>query len=171
MHNKLETAANVATVLAAATMLTVVGWSQYRKAVPPPTPKATTYAPGEQIDGVPLKAFTGPEATVVLAISSKCAYCTASMPFYRSLAKAAGESRRPLRVIAVSRESSSTLDAYVKENSLPVWASYSEPRGFRKIRATPTLLLVDPTGVVKQAWVGQLSESEKAEVLKRLLPS
>jgi hypothetical protein len=36
------------------------------------------------------------------------------------------------------------------------------------VRGTPTLILIDGGGVVKQSWVGRLSADEEAEVLSRL---
>jgi thioredoxin-related protein len=39
------------------------------------------------------------------------------------------------------------------------------------VNTTPTLLLVDETGNVKEAWPGQLDAGKEAQVVKRLTSS
>jgi hypothetical protein len=36
------------------------------------------------------------------------------------------------------------------------------------VRGTPTLIIVDATGVVKQSWVGRLNAERESEVLGRI---
>jgi len=38
-----------------------------------------------------------------------------------------------------------------------------------KVASTPTLLLVDQSGIVKGAWVGKLDEKREKEVVQRAL--
>lgn len=103
--------------------------------------------------------------TVLLVLSERCHYCTDSAPFYRRLVERAGEGSR---VIAALPEDLSTSKAYLNRLGVSVDDVLQVNPSSLGTRATPTLLLVDNSGLVKEVWVGQLSPEKEREVLSRL---
>ena len=115
---------------------------------------------------VPNVDWSKANQTVLLVLSESCHYCTASAPFYRRLVGRAGE--RGSRVIAALPEDLNTSKAYL--NGLGVLVDdilHVNPSSLGT-RATPTVLLLDNSGIVKDVWVGQLSPEKEREVLGQL---
>ena len=104
--------------------------------------------------------------TILLVLSETCRYCTNSAPFYRRLVERARE--RGSRVIAALPEDLSTSKAYLNRLGVSVDDVLQVNPPSLGTRATPTLLLVDNTGIVKDVWVGQLSPEKEREVLSQL---
>lgn len=106
--------------------------------------------------------------TLVLAISTRCHYCTESAPFYRKLA---GEvkGRNDLRMVAVfPKESPTESQQYLSKLSVPISDVEQASLGSLGVRGTPTLILVDRNGAVLKSWVGELKPERQEEVLKSI---
>ena len=103
--------------------------------------------------------------TLVLFVNSGCHYCTEEMPFYRELQKLATE--RGVQLCAVSMEDEAQLREYLTTSGLAHFALLSRTT-VTGLTATPTILLVDANGLVRQSWRGVLSDTQKERV-KRLL--
>ena len=105
-------------------------------------------------------------STLVMALQTTCHFCSESAPFYRRLVAAAGQSHVP--IVAVLPEAKHESEAYLRE--LQVDVPNVRQVSFRdiQIRGTPTLLLVDRTGVVRQMWVGKLPADREQDVLDQL---
>lgn len=80
---------------------------------------------------------------LILFVNQNCKFCTASMPFYRELVKCVALAQG--RLLIVSRDS-------------------REPDV--KLMRTPAIYQVDSRGVIINVWLGQLSEANRAVVLK-----
>ena len=104
--------------------------------------------------------------TVLLVLSESCHYCTDSAPFYRRLVERAGE--RSSRVIAALPEDLNTSKAYLNRLGVLVHDIVQVNPPSLGTRATPTVLLLDNSGIVKDVWVGQLSPEKEREVLGKL---
>ena len=104
--------------------------------------------------------------TILLVLSERCRYCTDSAPFYRRLVERAEE--RGSRVIAALPEDLNTSKTYLSRLGVSVADVLQVNPSSVGTRATPTLLLVDHSGIVKDVWVGQLSPEEEREVLSQL---
>ena len=107
------------------------------------------------------------QQTVLLVLSKNCHYCTESGPFYRRLVQQAATNNHN-RVIAAfpqdvttGRNYLTSLDISIDEIMQVSPVSVGTP-------ATPTLVLLDNRGVIKDVWVGKLSSEKEAEVLARL---
>jgi hypothetical protein len=106
------------------------------------------------------------DSTLVLAIQSKCHFCTESAPFYKQLVntQAARSSRQ---LIVISPESSEITKKYL--DSLGVAISEIRQTNFTAlgVAGTPTLFLIDKDGVVTTSWRGKLNSEREADVLAR----
>ena len=170
LSGKIETTANVATIFVAV-LLSIVLTKVYilpsnsAKALQPPNPSATELI-GKPVDGHLLGIdWAKNHRTLILAISTKCHFCTESGPFFHTLGVKAGKDVKMVAVlpqpVAESEQYLSRLDVQVdqvKQASLPSLG----------VRGTPTLLLVNDVGVVTHTWEGKLLPYQEAQVLKNI---
>jgi hypothetical protein len=105
--------------------------------------------------------------TLLIVLSRGCRFCTESAEFYRKLAhETAG--RSDLRLVAVFPHDVETGKKYLNEFSVPIEDVMQASLGALEVRGTPTLILVDNVGVVKESWIGRLPAEKEMEVLGRL---
>lgn len=104
--------------------------------------------------------------TVVLVLQVGCRFCDESASFYRELLPRAAE--KNVRVVAVMPNELGEARDYLqaKEISIPTIEKLEISQ--LRIRGTPTILLLDKTGTVKNAWEGKLSHLQEKDVLKSL---
>lgn len=123
-------------------------------------------AQGTQLS-VPGISWADSEETIVLALSDKCKYCTDSAPFYKQLA--AETAKRPgVRVVAVFPQDTSAGKKYLDDLGVAVNEVKQATLDSIGVRGTPTLMIVDKSGVVQQSWVGLLKGDRETEVLNRV---
>ncbi len=111
--------------------------------------------------------WAGNRWNLVLAIHSKCHFCTESAPFYKELTNKL-LAQPNLQIVAVSSEPPHIAKAYL--DSLGVSIDKVRQADFRPVgvTGTPTLLMVDNNGIVTSTWIGRLDSNREAEVLARL---
>jgi hypothetical protein len=100
-------------------------------------------------------------------LSKNCHYCTESGPFYRRLVQQAATNDHN-RVIAAFPQDVTAGRDYLTSLDISIDEIMQVSPVDVGTRATPTLVLVDNHGVVKDVWVGKLSSEKEAEVLARL---
>lgn len=105
--------------------------------------------------------------TLVLVLSRDCRYCTQSAPFYQRLTRAAA-GRSGLHVLAVLPQEVEIGKSYLSELGVSVNDVRQSSPATTGASVTPTLILVDGKGIVKNSWVGQLATPEENEVLSQL---
>ncbi|SRR5258708_27624164 len=105
-------------------------------------------------------------ATLVLALSTNCRFCTESAPFYRELTKEAKE--KQVHTIAIFPQSVQDASAYLKNEGLEVDEIRQTPLSAIQVSGTPTLLLIDPTGTVQGVWIGKLLAEKEKDVRAKL---
>ncbi len=112
---------------------------------------------GETFEAIPL--------TIVLVVSDSCRYCVESIPFYRGLLPEIRSSgARTLLALPPGTPKESPFRALsTGADGIRAWSDLS----FR-IQATPTLIAVGPSGVVKAVWVGRLSGRQQTSVMETL---
>ena len=104
------------------------------------------------------------ELTLVLALSTECHFCTESSPFYRQLTK----ERNSVRIVAVLPQEISESKKYLDDLGIKVDEVRQTSLPAIGVEGTPTLILVDMGGVVKNTWHGKLSRTQESLVLSRL---
>ena len=105
--------------------------------------------------------------TLILALSKNCRFCTESAPFYKQLSKSKGNTH----LVVLLPQSVEEGQEYLEQ----LGVSVDEVQQFSLenigVSGTPTLLLVDTSGAVKNFWVGKLSPEQEATVLSVLAKS
>jgi thioredoxin-related protein len=107
------------------------------------------------------------DQTLLLVLRSACRYCTESMPFYSRLSRRLQDeqSRTRLQLVVVTRDEPETAGLYLREHGLVVQRTVQLTPDLAKalkVPGTPSLVLVDRTGLVRNVWFGKLdSEREK----------
>ncbi len=118
----------------------------------------TTLADSDQLK------FRAARRTLVLVTSSKCPYCRASMPFYKSLTAAAHAAG--VRVVGIAAEEVGVHREFLNVNGLYVDDVTSVRDIGIHVSGTPTLILVDSHGIVRASWEGQLSPNKESQTLR-----
>lgn len=119
----------------------------------------------ETFDGrkVTLSDLKGKEVCI-LTWASWCPYCKASLPGLQAYYQEARKSGKPIEVLAVAiRDTPEKARKAYEDYAMPYPAGIESP-GFDKLyaaaRKTPTWVIVDRSGVVRQIGLGQASRSE-----------
>lgn len=173
MLKKIELLANIAIILIAL-LLGVVLVKRYLLPQEPAAPSAAApvearIQPGTKVE-LPGVEWKGGEQTLVLVLSETCHFCTESAGFYQKLAQAKAQQGGQPRLIAVLPQEVSKGQAYLSKLGVSVDTVMQAPMSAVGVRGTPTLILVDGAGLVKESWVGKLPPEKEAEVMSRLRP-
>lgn len=107
-------------------------------------------------------------ATLVMALSTHCGFCQASMPFYQKLSTFKNSSPVNMRLATVMPESKEEAEAYLKKYGIAADIVLSAPISQVGVNGTPTLLLLDSENKLVRSWVGQLNNSQESEVVSQL---
>jgi thiol-disulfide isomerase/thioredoxin len=105
--------------------------------------------------------------TVLLALSDRCHFCTESAPFYQQLAREVSQHKN-VHLIAVFPQDATDGKKYLDNLGVPIDDVRQATLDSLGVRGTPTLLILDKSGAVKQSWVGRLTADRESEVLSRI---
>lgn len=111
--------------------------------------------------------WAGSGHTLILALQSRCKFCTESAPFYRQLVEKQS-SQSKLQLIAVFSEPVNNAKTYIESLGVGIDRIVQAPLSSIGVAGTPTILLVDSDGIVTDAWRGRLDGSREREILARL---
>lgn len=166
LHKRAELLANVAIVIVAI-LLSVVLVKRFILESEPVNP-----AGGNQLaagDRVPLEGvqWTKSGHTVLLVLQKGCRYCTESAPFYQRLTKEI-ENRNDVKLIALFPQPVAEGKQYLDEIGVEIAdIRQVDPKQF-KLGGTPTLILVNESGVATDVWKGKLPAEAESKVLDKL---
>jgi thioredoxin-related protein len=104
--------------------------------------------------------------SVVLALSTTCHFCTESAGFYRELVQEC--QKQHVHTVAVLPQAVNEATSYLKNEGVTVDEVKQGSFPELQISGTPTLLLLDSRGVVKNVWFGKLPDNKEREVLSKL---
>jgi len=166
---RLDKAANVALIAASLLLVGSLVRNYYLSRMPDPNikpeiKKGEVIKPLEQA----LTAESPATVTLVLALSTHCRFCHASVPFYQKLAALKNSSASRVRLAAIMPESKEEAEDYLKKNGIAADAVVSMPMSQIGVNGTPTLLLLDGQNKLIEAWAGQLNSSQESEVIGHL---
>src|SRR5260221_1310627 len=163
----LERSANVAMIVAAAVFVAAQVRGLIGSGGAAPKAAAAAYAPGDEaprLDGV---EYGKAKRSVLVFVNSECHFCTASMPFYKSLMANRKVASTETIVMAVSRDSPKDLDAYIQQHGVGFDRLISMGREVNpRMRLTPTVFVVDGAGKIVKVFVGKLDEAMETELAK-----
>lgn len=166
IKSHLEVATNAAVLLLCLALLSALSWGYFSKG------RAPTVRGGLQ-KGVSLTGLRGLDygistQTLLVAMSTKCQYCTDSVPFYNRLVEAGRQNPTPTRILAVFPDAADEVERYVKRNDLRVEALAAADFKAMNIAGTPTVILVDDSGRVLNFWVGKVPEEVEPQIAKAI---
>jgi hypothetical protein len=135
--------------------------------VQPPRPQpAPTYAVGEPIKVAGVD-FRSAEQTLVLVVRKGCRFCDESMPFYKQLGDDIAIKKTTRLVIAAPDDEVVSREELAKQ-AVRVDQVVKVKGGELKVRGTPTAILVDRGGTVRQVLVGRLDETKQRDLIAAL---
>jgi hypothetical protein len=103
---------------------------------------------------------------LVFAVSTTCHYCTESAGFYRKLVEECKQQH--VHTVAVLPQPQAEAQAYLSGEGVDVDEIQRAPLSDLDIGGTPTLVLVNQSGVVKQVWQGKLPSEKEQDVVTKL---
>lgn len=122
--------------------------------------------PSGVLDTVGDLEWSASERTLLLAFSSRCRFCTESLPFYKRLSESDLGSTR---LVAVTREPAESGKEFFRDADVDVPVISRADLSKLRVVSTPTLVLVDNSGVILDAWRGKLTADQEESVLTSLL--
>ena len=114
---------------------------------------------------LPGYAWNSYPKTLVIAIRRGCPYCDASMPFYRQLGEQERTNTIRAHVLIVMPNDASSGSSILSKNDVEVQAIFGQRLGALAVAGTPTVLLVDSSGRIERAWIGQLPPAAEKDVM------
>jgi hypothetical protein len=164
---RIEFAANLAIIVVAILLGVVLVRSYvFRSRVRTQSPAIAGVETGTKLSlsGV---EWTASKRTLVMALSTKCHFCTESAPFYQRLAQERARNLN-LRLVAVFPQTSQESLEYLKGLAVNVDDVKQSELASLGVSGTPTLILLNSQGVVENSWRGKLSGDREGDVLRRL---
>lgn len=123
---------------------------------------------GKQVQ-LPEEARSGRTAILLLAVNSRCKFCTESMPFYKRLTELSAVQDGKVTLALLSSQTSEEIGAYAARHGVDIRTIVPLGGTGLPITATPTLVLVDKSGKVTQSWVGYLNKEQQLQVEKAMV--
>jgi len=167
LHKRTELLANIA-ILIVAILLSVVLVKRFflDSNKPNNQARANQLAPG---DRVPVEGIDWAKSgrTLLLVLQKGCRYCTESAPFYQRLIKETAE-RNDVKMIALFPQSVTEGKQYLDQIGVNLSDIRQVPPAQVKVSGTPTLILVDQSGIAVDVWRGKLPPDAEAQVLSKL---
>lgn len=157
---KIEMVANIGIIIAAVILIFVFVRNYTAKSATGPMITA-----GAKF-GLKDVSWQANSKNMVLAVSTTCHFCTESAPFYRELVSQCKQQH--VHTIAVLPQSVAEAESYLKNEGVTVDEVRQATLHDLEINGTPTLLLVDGSGTVKNVWLGKLPDDKEKEVLSKL---
>lgn len=108
------------------------------------------------------------EQTLLLALSTTCRYCSESNVFYQQLTK---ERSNNTGIIAILPQSIEESKKYLESHGVSVDEIKQARLDSIGVSSTPTVILVDSSGTVKDSWIGKLLKTDEAQVLSQVKQS
>lgn len=169
VSRRIETGANISVIVLTA----LFGWTVIRGGItrPSPTSKVAQEGPkaGMDLNRGPLKGvnWSVNGRTLVLGLQTTCHFCTESGPFFQKLQPTAAGATR---IIAVLPQGVDDSKKYLEKLGVRVDEVRSAPLSDIGVSGTPTLLLADDKGTVRNIWIGKLGEDRQPDVLSAIAP-
>jgi len=163
---RLDKAANIALIIACLLLIGTLARNYYLSRLPDPNIELGVKK-GEPVN-LPESAAADRQsapATLVLALSTHCGFCQASVPFYQKLAVFKNSAPERVRLATVMTEPKEEIEDYLKKQGIAADAVFSMPISQIGVKGTPTLLLLDGQNKLIESWVGQLNSQQESEVI------
>jgi hypothetical protein len=105
--------------------------------------------------------------TLLFVLSTQCGFCNASTDFYKQTVQAK-QSLNGIEFVALFPQDINQSKQYLKDNGIGIQDVRQSMPFSVGASGFPTLMVVDNSGTVQQAWVGKLSTEKELEVLEQM---
>jgi len=167
LHKRAELLANIAIIIVAVVLTGVLVKRFVLDRNEPANPAAANQiAPGDHVNVGGVDWVKGGQ-TVLLVLQKGCRFCTESAPFYQRLIKETAN-RSDVKLIAVFPHSVAEGKQYLDEIGVGLTDIRQVDLSQVKVRGTPTLILVNDSGVAVDVWKGKLPPDAEERVLSKL---
>jgi hypothetical protein len=165
---KIEVLANISIIVVALLACVLLVQNLLPSITGRPTPKATALAPpvGATIS-LPGVEWGLRNGNILLILSTKCHFCADNAPFYKALVNEA-KKRGNVDLIAIFPQTVGESEIYLRGLGLAIDKVVQASLSSVGARGTPTLVLIDNKGKVKNTWMGRISPDKQSEVLRQL---
>jgi hypothetical protein len=167
----LERISTVAVIVVALFVVFVYGNSYLHPSSTSPKATGKFDVPRGKVLALPGVQWQTSKASVVVVLSTKCVYCERSAPFYQKLTALIQQHGGVIKTVAVFPQKASDGEAFLSTHNLAMDQAVSVPLGVLGVHVTPTLLLVDRSGMVRDGWVGSLNIESQTAVLAAVTKS
>ena len=161
MKGKIEAAANIIVIVLAV----VVGSVFLKDRLSPAAPEPEPVKAGDKLPNLDGWDWSAHEQTLVLGLRKGCHFCEDSAPFYQRLTAQQQQGGSNPTIVAVFPDTADAVKEVARSEGLMAHVLAGVPLEKLKISGTPTLLLVDRSGTVLNAWIGMLSPRQELEVI------
>ena len=120
---------------------------------------------GQTLAPLPGYRWSSYPKTLVIAIRRGCPFCDASLPFYRQLGEQEKSNVLRAHVLVVMPNDASSGSSLLKKDDVEVQGIFGQELDALKVSGTPTVLLLDSSGRIERAWIGQLTPRGEKEVM------
>lgn len=166
-RDRLEVLTNVAVLLVAVSILVVLALNYVGGQKP--TPRIVEgLQKGQQLPAISGVDYTGAASTLLIAMNTRCEYCTQSIPFYNQLADLKNNGKISPRTVAVFPNTATEVQRYARQYELKIDHQSSIDFEQLKLAGTPTMILVDQNGSIINFWVGALKPEAQRQFLNAL---
>jgi hypothetical protein len=161
MRHRLEVVTNIIVILVAV----AIGSVYFKDRFAAPPPQTDEVKAGDKLVSLKGWDWGAQDRTLVLVLRKGCHFCEDSAPFYQRLV-AQQQAGSKTAIVAVFPDSDDVAKEVVQTEGLGIPAVAGVPLERLKVSGTPTLLLVDSSGKVLNAWDGMLSPRQELEVMR-----
>lgn len=169
LTKRIELFANVAIIVVAVILSLVLlkGYLFTNSPVPKPL---SSVAEGQRQTGakvmLPEMNWQKNGSTLLLALSTTCHFCTDSAPFYQRIIKDRGDTK----LVALLPQTIDESKSYLQNLDVKLDEVKQVSLDTIGVAGTPTLILVNEDGNVKNVWVGLISPEQENEILNQINP-
>ena len=167
LHKRAELFANIAIIIVAILLSVVLVKRFVLDRNEPANPVAANQLASG--DRVPLEGIEWLKNghTILLVLQKECRYCTESAPFYQRLITETAN-RADVKLIALFPQTVTEGKQYLDEIGVNISDVRQVSPKQVKVSGTPTLILVNESGVAVDIWKGKLPPEAESQVLRKL---
>lgn len=165
MRYTLESATNLCVII----LCVAIGWRIFQgtyRPSPAGVQLPSALRVGTAFATSPALPLDHTRGTLVLALSTRCKFCAASVPFYSHLLAASRSGSQGLPIVAIFPNSQDEVQTFAPKIGSPLQTLAGQDFQNLGIAGTPTLVLVDTAGRIRRVWIGELSSKDEQAVLK-----
>lgn len=151
IKDRLEIATNILVLVMGVALISFFVYKNFYPKTK--TMEAKTLNTGSLFHGLEEIDFKNHPNTLIIALSTRCPYCTASLPFYKRLIET-NKNSEDLRIIGIFPQPQDEIDRYLAEHNLQIHSIPNVKLGDINIEATPTVVWIDNKKKIVRSWEG-----------------